>query len=106
MQARKWLLRVATLLEGIMVQIRKNAYPIRVTSIEHESDTTFKVVGSLAPAGSEAGQSSRLQPLPTDFDVFKQQPDLFKSVCLSEGGVEAFIYLYNVIVEMVLGMGA
>ncbi|KAF6815885.1 set domain-containing protein 5 [Colletotrichum musicola] len=101
-QARKWLLRVATLLQGIMVQIRKNAYPIRVTSIEHESDTTVKVMGSLTPAEGGPSQPSRLQSLPTNFDVFRQQPDLFKSVCLSEAGAEAFVYLYNVIVEMVL----
>lgn len=106
MQARKSILRAATLLKAILVRIRKNAYPIQVASVERESDTTVTIVGSLAPTGNEAGRSPHPQPLATSFDVFRKHPELFKAVCLSEGGVEAFLYLYSVIRDMFLGMGA
>ncbi|KAF6807997.1 set domain-containing protein 5 [Colletotrichum sojae] len=102
MQTRKSLLRAATLLEAIMVRIRKNAYPINLTSIEHESDTTVTIAGSVAPTENGAGQSQFGQPLPTDLDVFRQHPELFKPVCLSGGGAEAFLYLCNVIKDMFL----
>lgn len=96
LQARKSLVRAATILQEIMYRIRKNAYPITVSSVQHDAGR----IAINSPEEEDPDRSPGLQPFPADL---VKDADLLRPICLHACGVEAKIYLSSFVPDLLHG---
>lgn len=76
-------------LQATMCRIRKNAYPLSVTSARHEGR---KIILGSPNAGVES-LPQRLQPFPAA--IFEDDRDLLEATVLRSSSADAMVYLYR-----------
>src|SRR5437773_1226042 len=93
LQARKSLQRAAMVLQATMCRIRKNAYPLSVTSARYEGS---KIVLD-GPNINGESRPRRLQPFPA---ILENDRELLEAVLLRSSSAEAMVYLYSLTKEL------